>query len=736
MKKSKKALCIILTIFLCVIVAIIGYMGFCYYLAPVKFDSNKVTQSNLAVYLYDSQKRPLEHTYVNGDYVSLNQIPKHTIDCFISIEDKSFYSHHGINYKRIVGAMAKNVMTMSFKEGASTISQQLIKNTHLSSKKSIKRKLNEIKLTKQLEREFSKEQILEYYLNAIYFGDNCYGLQNASEHYFSKPVSKLTVDESAILAGLIKSPQKYHPVNQYANCIARRNIVLKELYEDGKLSNQEYKNYKSTKTKIEINSQKLTMNSYAKASILEAEKILGVPEKQIAIGKYRIFTHMDKNKQMAIESAIDNNLEYDCAIISQSAKNGCVEAYVEKSALPLIDVKRQPASSIKPILVYAPALNQNIITTSTVILDEKVSINGYEPKNIGNVEHGYVSAKQALSSSLNIPAVKVLSYVGLDKAKNYLQMQNIQFDAKDNNLALALGGMTYGMTLKQLTNCYQTLANDGKFIQSKFVDYIVDENGKVVYKSNQDEKTIYRNDTAFLVTDMLKHCSKKGTAKRLSDLPFEVASKTGTSSISANNIDAYNISYTTEDIVGCWIGNVDNSPIKIVGGGMPTAYVKKYLSSIYKSHSPKNFAVPSSVVEYDIDTCARDNDHIIYRANSFLPERYREKAYFSRFNEPKINSLNKITLEPVILEAKVENGVAMLSFNAEIYCTYEIYRKQDSDWTLIGKLDNKKGLVSYNVSQNPNLVYKYYVKTTAKIYNDNKIIQSKESNIVELYYKN
>lgn len=735
-KKCKNILRITLGGCLCAVAIVIGYMGFCYCFAPIKFDSNKVTQSNLAVYLYDSQKRPLEHTYANGDYVSLNQIPKFTIDCFISTEDKSFYSHHGLNYKRIVGAMAKNISSMSFKEGASTISQQLIKNTHLSSKKSIKRKINEIKLTMQLEREFTKDQILEYYLNAIYFGDNCYGIQNASEHYFSKPVTKLTIDESAVLAGLIKSPQKYHPVNQYSSCIKRRNVVLHELYEDGKISKEEFDVYRNHATKIAINSKKISMNSFARASILEAEKILKMPEKQIAIGKYRIYTHMDKEKQTSMENSIDKALEYDCAMISLNAKTGCIEAYVEKSSLPLVNVKRQPASSIKPILVYAPALNQNIITPSTVILDEKISINGYEPKNIGNVEHGYISAKQALSNSLNIPAVKVLSYVGLDSAKNYLQMQNVQFDPNDNNLALALGGMTYGMTLKDLTNCYQTLANNGNYIQSKYIDYIVDNSGKVVYKSSQLEKNIYRDDTAFLVTDMLKCCSKKGTAKRLSDLPFEVASKTGTSSISASNIDAYNISYTTEDVVGCWIGNVDNLPITIVGGGQPTIFVKNYLTGIYKSHNPSNFTVPSSVVEYDIDTCARDNDHIIYRANNFLPERYREKAYFSRFNEPKVNTTNKITLEPITLSGRVENGVAILSFNAEIYCSYEIYKMENSKIDLIGTLNNKKGFITYNVSQNPNSLCKYYVKTIAKMYNSNQTIQSENSNTVELYYTN
>lgn len=712
-----------------------SYVGIMYLTAPVKLDKTKITSSNLSINLFDSEKRPLEHTFLNGDYVKLNEIPKVTVDCFLSIEDKTFYQHSGINYKRIVSATAKNIASFRFKEGASTISQQLIKNTHLSSEKSIKRKLNEIKLTVELEKNFSKDEILEYYLNAIYFGDNCYGIQNASEHYFSKPVSKLNISESATLAGLIKSPNKYHPIKQYKNCMQRRNLVLKEMLEDGKIDETTYELEKSNLTKIVISDEKNQMNSYAKATIKEAEAILKMPEKQIAIGGYRIFTNMDKTKQNLIEKSLDKDLSDDCAMISLNAKTGKVEAYVEKSSMSIINMKRQPASAIKPIFVYAPAINENIVSPSTVILDEKVSINGYEPKNIGGKEYGYVSVKKALSSSLNIPAVKILSYVGIDKAKNYLQRQNIQFDEKDDNLALALGGMTYGMTLKELTNCYQTLANDGKYINGSFVDYIVDGKGKVVYKSEANEKTIYRNDTAFLITDILHTCSKTGTAKRLSDLDFYVASKTGTSSISSKNLDAYNISYTSEDVVGCWVGNVDNSPIDIVGGGTPTVCVKNYLDKIYYNHTPQEIKAPSSVVIEEIDTLARDEEHIIYKASNFLPERYREKAYFSRFNLPKINYDNGLTIEPVNIEGKVANGVAVISFFANKYFSYDLFMLKNGKEVLINTISNKSGKVNFTYSQPPNEICKYFVRKKAQNYETNSTIESKNSNIIELFYK-
>ena len=493
---------------ICTLLFAISYIGVMYATAEVNFDKSKITDSNLQIHLYDNKNTPLKHTFINGEYISLNLLPQHTIDCFLTIEDKEFYNHNGINYKRMVAAMAKNVLTLSFKEGASTISQQLIKNTHLTNEKTIKRKINEIKLTKKLEQEFSKDEILEYYLNIIYFGDNCYGIQNASEHYFSHSASKLTLDESAILAGIIKSPNKYHPIKNYDKCIQRRNLILNELKKDGKISQDTYLKTKNIKTELNPTKSNMEISAYAKSAIFEASEILKMPEKQIAIGEYRIYTYMDKQKQQAIENAHDKSTELDLAMISINAKTGGVEAYSEKSSMPLINVKRQPASAIKPSLVYAPAINENIISPSTQILDDDVSINGYTPKNIGDKKYGYVNATTALSKSLNIPAVKVLSYVGIDKAMGYLQRQNIEFATEDNNLAIALGGMTNGLTLKDLTNTYQTLANGGNYIQSKFISHIIDKNGKVVYKDNQTQKNIYRDDTAYLLTTMLQQTAQ------------------------------------------------------------------------------------------------------------------------------------------------------------------------------------------------------------------------------------
>lgn len=734
MKKiAKKAFGVGLLLCICTLFFAMSYVAVMYVSSDINFDKTKITDSNLQINLFDSENIPLKHTFLNGDYIGLELIPTHTINSFISIEDKDFYKHNGLNYKRMVGAMAKNITSLSFKEGASTISQQLIKNTHLTNEKTMSRKINEIKLTKKLEKAFTKDQILEYYLNIIYFGDNCYGIQNASQHYFSHSASKLTLDESAMLAGIIKSPNKYHPVKNYDKCLKRRNLVLSELKNDGLISNEEYIKAKNTKTEVSSNPINTNMSAYSNAVINEACNILKMPEKQIAIGEYKIFTYQNKQKQSAMDVAYNLNSSCDIALISINAKTGGIEAYSEKGTMPLINVKRQPASAIKPTLVYAPAINENIISPSTEILDDDVSINGYSPKNIGDKKYGYVSATEALSKSLNIPAVKVLSYVGIDKAIAYMERQNIQFDKNDNNLALALGGMTYGMTLKDLTNTYQTLANGGNYIQAKFISHIIDKNGKVIYKNSQKQTNIYRDDTAFLTTCMLKETAKKGTAKRMSDLPFEIASKTGTSSLSKNNLDAYNISYTTEDVVGCWMGKLDNSKIDVVGGGEPTVYVKNYLSEIYKECSPQNFNIPSSVVLKEIDSVLLQEEHKVYLADDYLPDRYKQKAYFSRFNTPKQKELTNLTITAPKIEAKAKNGVANITFIANPKETYELYLIINNRYELIEKVSGKNGKTEITTLLPQGKICMFAIKAKIINYKTNEEIYSDFSNIVELY---
>ena len=691
MRKFLKWFFIILTLVLLgVLIALSFYIGSIYTNAlKTDIDKAKLQAPFTTIQIYNKNNLPIkEENTINENYAEISTLSDQTINAFVSIEDKEFYNHHGVNYKRIAKAMLNNILAGKFKEGASTITQQLIKNSHLSSKKTFERKITEIALSQKLEKQFSKQEILEQYLNIIYFGNNCYGIEDASQYYFSKSASELNLEESALLAGLIKSPSKYSPVKNPENAKSRRNLVLSEMEKDGKISAEECLIAKSKPLQLNISTKhKNKLNSYSQASIDEAEEILQLPAQQIALQGYKIYTYQDTEIQNDLEKAIENtSLNSNYASIVIDNKSHSIVAYNGNGNYKILETKRQPGSCIKPILVYAPALNEDIIYPCTQILDEKTDIAGFNPKNVGNVYHGYVSARESLSKSINIPAVKILSYVGIDKAKKYAEDLGIEFVEQDEGYCLALGGMTYGTNIKQLAGAYSTFACNGKYSQPKFISFIADKNGKIVYINKPQEEQVLREDACYLLTDMLKTSAQSGTGKKLSQLNTEIASKTGTvgKSNSKQNLDAWNISYTPEYTCGVWLGNLDNSPIDYTGGNQPTQIVKDFFE---KHKTNQLFEKPSSIVEKRIDMTELEENHRIVLANEYMPERYTKTELFSVFNLPKLYSDKFATIKTPTIKSKVEDDEAIITFIANDYLTYQIYDNKK----LIKEISNKNG---------------------------------------------
>ena len=675
MKKFIKISLIIFTILLLVGLVALGlYISSIYINArAIKLDENALSSPYISVQVLDSENKPIkEDNEINKSFASINSLSDNTKNAFISIEDKSFYQHHGVNYKRIAKAMINNIKARKLKEGASTITQQLVKNTQLTSEKTFERKIKEVALAQKIEAKYSKDQILEQYLNIIYFGNNCYGIESASNYYFSKSAKDLAVEEAALLAGLIKSPAKYSPIKNYDNALARRNLVLSEMNKDGLLSSQDYSRAISSDIKLNINSErKNRLNSYSQASIDEAEDILGIPARQIALKGYKIYTYQNEEKQKALNDALkaqDVNCDY-AGIVINNLKH-TVEAYVGNSNYKILDSKRQPGSCIKPVLVYGPALNEDIIYPCSQILDEKTTISDYTPKNVGGVYHGYVSARESLSKSINIPAVKVLSYVGIDKAKAYAEEMGFDFDEKDDSYTLALGGMTYGVNLKQLVSSYSTFACDGKFAPTRFVAFITDKNDKLIYVNKNKERQVLREDSAYLLTDMLRTCAQSGTAKKLESLGLDIASKTGTVGKpgSKQNLDAWNVSYTKAQTCGVWLGNLDNTPITYAGGNQPTEIVKNYFA---KAGDDSTFTQPSSIIEKNVDSTELNENHRVVLANIYMPERYTQKELFSSLNLPSDISEKFTKIDKTSFSGKVESNVAKITFESKDYITYE-----------------------------------------------------------------
>lgn len=658
MKKIRKVIKASLVILLVFFSA--GIIGsFSYYKVithSISLDTQKLEEtksvSNLKV--YDCNLEEIKPT--TSAFISISKLSSNTKNAFISAEDKRFYKHGGLDFVRIGGAIISNLKTRSFSEGASTISQQLIKNTQLSNEKTIKRKLKEFKLTKQLENKYSKDEILEMYLNNIYFGNGCYGIENASNHYFSKSAANLTLAEAALLASTINAPSIYDIENNYEKTITRKNLIIDLMLENKKINEDEATLAKTESPKLNIS--KLSSNNFLFSQIIsEAHNLLNLPENSFNNSNYKIYTSINKqlcdeiNKQTSnykIESSPDIT-----TIIIDNKTHGIISVTGKQKNF----IKKwQPGSTIKPILVYAPAIESGQVSPATKIQDNKINISGYAPENADKKYHGFVSVREALTHSYNIPAVKILNEHGITNAQNFAKNLGIEFTSQDNNLAIALGGFTEGITPKSLCDAYSAFATNGNFSKSSFITKIT-KNEKTIYAKKEVSKKVMKDSTAFLITNILCDTSKTGTAKRLTDLPFEVASKTGTvgKPNSKKNICAYNVAYTTSHTVLTLITG-DNLPESVNGSTYPTIISKDILKKLYKTSSPQNFKKPSSVIQKNLDideyvknkiSVSKDKTNSIkeYFQKEFAPVETEEKFFhLSVINTPKTKPLLCFTL--------------------------------------------------------------------------------------------
>ncbi len=720
--------------------------GFLSNFSSVKFDKNKLNYENTEISVFNNDNKPLSSD-IKQKNINADEIPENIIGAFTSIEDKNFYTHKGVNYKRMISSTLKNIKSRSLKEGASTISQQVIKNTHLTNEKTFKRKLNELLLTQKLEKSLNKNEIMTSYLNAIYFGGGAFGINTASQRYFSKDAKDLTLEEGAMLAGIIKSPSKYSPITHPNECIQRRNLVLKQMYKDKKITNDEYTKAKNSELNLKLNRNCIGNNTYYSATINEACDILKLSEKDLMLKGYKIYTYQNDALQKLAEEEIKNSSTYckvnnsNSLVLSVDNKTGGINAFSGKSDYDLLSLTRQPGSVFKPIMVYAPALEYNVINPLTPILDEKVNVNGYEPKNYNNVYHGWTSAKNCLAKSLNVPSVKILDYVGIDKAKNFASNLNVSFNAKDNGYALSLGGMTKGIRIKDLTNCYQCFANNGKFIGLGFIKEIKTKEGKTIYRHNEIGKQVMKESTSYLLNSMLRESVETGTCKKLNLATYKnICAKTGTVGVNnkeKENSDVWSLSYTPQNTLCVWFGSTDNKnllPKNITGANTPTLLAQSFYS---KAKLPKdNFIKPDNVVEVDINALEYNNNQKIMLTSPLTPDRYKMKALFSFGSEPKETSNIFEELEDIYINVvKNEKNNVEISFKANNYVDYEIIRKDDDNTKTLAVIKNKNENITFidSTLKEGNL-YTYYVlakyNSSINLLETNQVKKSNEVKIL------
>ncbi len=625
--------------------------------------------------------------------VCLSELPDYLPTAFVAVEDKRFYAHNGLDFKRMVKATVKNIVTFSFREGASTISQQLIKNTHLSGEKTLSRKFKEVKLARQLEKRYSKAEILELYVNSIYFGHSAFGIGNAARFYFGKEARDLTPAECATLAALVKSPNRYSPFKNAEKCLSRRNFVLSLMAEQG---------YLTPAQAIEAKREPLPVSpapeeeesSYL--SLVWNELTERFPD--VSSGdELKVYTYLDRKLQSELEKTqADSDV---CVLVRDNRNHGIKAAYTTCGFL-----RRLPASVIKPLAVYAPALEENLISPATPVLDEKINYAGYSPSNYGGEYGGYMSVRHALSHSVNVPAVKILNELGTDRACQYLEKMNLPIAREDRSLALALGGMKEGFTLPELADGYAVFANGGYFAPSGVISRVEDEKGRTLYESSPVKQAVFSEDVCALINDMLQTTATEGTAKKLKSLPYPVCAKTGTGGTSSGNTDAYTIAYTKEDTVAVWLGNRDNSPIEATGGGLPANIALRVLKTLYQN-PPTPFEPSGNVTEVALDKEEYENNHRLLRADPLAPGYLTKKELFrtcaipegesTRFSSPKIE-------KPLIY---MKNGAVIIELCQTQYYDYVVKRQSNDEIKIIYSGKYRKTICDNSVRQGKKYTY-------------------------------
>lgn len=597
----------------------------------VKLDKAKLENINETPLLLDGKGE--EIAMPKQSYVPINEISDDIKNAFVSIEDKRFYKHNGVDYRRIIGAALKNVKSMGFKEGASTITQQLIKNTHLDNEKTISRKLKEWKLARQLEHEYSKDKILEIYLNKIYFGNGIYGINNACLRYYNKTPMEVTLGEAATLAGLVKSPNNYSPLNNVNKAYERRNVVLNSMLENKYIS--EYSHNQAINEKIKTyNGYQLSAynSSYVSNVLIEAKKIIPYINNEYTVITY-LDQEMQKNAMQKLDSTI-SDLNANGVLMSLDNANYGINSFA--SNIKDIDsIRRQGGSTIKPFITYMPAMELNTISSATQILDEQININGYSPNNYGGGYHGYVSVRESIAHSYNIPSVKILNTIGIESAIESAKRLGFEFNSDEQNLSLALGTNT--VTPRQIISAYAALANGGYFKKALFINKILDKHGNLVYINNSTPNKVYNNDNSYIMTNMLMTTAQSGTAAKLKYFDFDIAAKTGTVGGSEGNTDAYCSAYDTKNTFLAWIGNKDKLlPLSVTGGVHPTIMIKNLINAL-PNYQPGNFEIPESVIKVPINMALLKSKQIVEYSKDGVDE------YFTMFNAPEIPMGDRIS---------------------------------------------------------------------------------------------
>ncbi|MEB2356157.1 transglycosylase domain-containing protein [Bacillus pumilus] len=555
-------------------------------------------------YMYDRDGSLISEIVSNDEnrvFVTYDKIPDHVKELFLRSEDRNFYDHKGIDFMGVVRALASNVKNHGISQGASTITQQLSRNLYLSHERSFTRKFTELLYSYELERKFSKDEILESYLNTIYFSNGVYGVGSAANYYFDKPLSSLTLAQMAFISAIPNNPTLYDPLKQFKHTKKRQERLLGILEKDGVITKKQYKKAVKQKISLSVSEKKNLYPDYVtyaneeftdlvsdqegftkrlkKAKTDGAKKAIQkeLSEKVSALLQdgVKIYTALDPSLQQRAVYQLNAQLPYQgveggSAVINHETHQIVALAggknYKKFDFNYAYQAQRQPGSAIKPLLDYGPYIDQTGATASSKISAGKFCSSGYCPQNYSHKTYGTVTLETAFKNSYNTPAIRMLDTVGVKKGFSYLEKFSFEhIVADDYRLPSALGGFTKGFSPLEITDAYTVFGNQGAYTQSHSITKVTDLNGKTLYKWKESPKQVYSQRTNDTMRKLLASVVKSGTGKKANFSSPYIGGKTGTSN---DYKDIWFVGLTDQYTMGVWVGR-DRGTVESIYSSSP-----------------------------------------------------------------------------------------------------------------------------------------------------------------------
>ncbi len=651
----------------------------------------------------DGEKVSSLHSGENRVAISIAQVPQMVRNAFISAEDLRFYEHGGVDWVRVGGAALHDLRTGTLSQGASTITQQLVKLTHLTSDKTWPRKIYEAWLALEAERRYTKDQILEMYMNTVYFGAGAYGVEAAAQVYFGRHAAELSVAQAALLAAVMKSPTRYAPHIQPQNALSRRNLVLGIMRDNGFISSEECEAALDEKIVLVERTTNEKNGWYIDQVISDACAALQIDADALQTGGYVIHTELDAQLQERCEAifaeakyfppdAPDGALCQGAATIVDPRTGGVRavvggRAYTAQRALNrATGAYRQPGSVLKPLAVYTPAFEKLGVLPSTIVYDAPSDFDGYAPQNFGGGFLGPITLRVAAAKSQNIPAVALLQQMGVQAGRDSLTRFGVTIHKDDQYLPLALGAMTVGTTTWEIASAYAVFATGGTQFKAHTISSIDGPDGASVYKQRPIGQRITSPEVAYLVTDMLRSAAMWGTAKPIGALGYPAAAKTGTNGQKpTGNRDAWTAAYTPGCSLAVWMGFDEPSaeramPASATGGSVAAKLAAALMAAAHEDGAGDgDFTQPAALSFVDIDQYTMEHELRAVRANELTPPAYVAREPFWPGTEPtQVSSFWQRPAPPASVSVEAgESGLPRISFYAQSdNARYRVYRRQ------------------------------------------------------------